>query len=195
MIRKYKMPFNTKGYAETIKIPQYDTGYDVVLDFTGLPEGTTTLNDYTAVVEGTRADGLAYEFQGTVSGTQVSFPIDTTCTGCPGNGEARVRFLLSGEEIAAHKFIVQIEKSPVPDDAVDADVTEARTIAEQVQEIVDTAAEATAATAQQIVSDLQDELSTVKEDLNAINFAISVDANGNATLIRSDMVNTEEVSY
>jgi hypothetical protein len=32
-------------------------------------------------------------------------------------------------------------------------------------------------------------------DLNAINFTVSVDANGNATLTRSDMVNTEEVSY
>lgn len=167
MIRKYKMPFNTKGYAETIKIPQYDTGYEVVFDVRDLPEETTTLDGYVAVVEGLRSDGLAYEFQCTVSGTEVSFTIDTTCTGCPGRGEARIRFLLSGEEIAANKFIMEIEKSPVPDDAVDADVAEARTIAEQVQEIVNTAAEATAATAQQIVDDLQDELSTVKEGLRA----------------------------
>lgn len=40
-----------------------------------------------------------------------------------------------------------------------------------------------------------DEISTLKEELNAISFTVSVDANGNATFIRSDMVNTEEVSY
>ena len=40
-----------------------------------------------------------------------------------------------------------------------------------------------------------DALDALKEDLNTISFTVSVDANGNATLIRSDMVNTEEVSY
>lgn len=40
-----------------------------------------------------------------------------------------------------------------------------------------------------------DKISALKEDLNAISFTVSVDANGNATFIRSDMVNTEEVSY
>lgn len=40
-----------------------------------------------------------------------------------------------------------------------------------------------------------DAIADLMEDLNAISFTVSVDANGNATLIRSDMVNTEEVSY
>ena len=159
MIRKYKIPFKTKGYAEVIKIPQYDTGYEGVFDVRDLPEGTTTLDGYSAVVEGSRADGLAYEFQCTVSGTHVSFTIDTTCTGCPGRGEARIRFLLSGEEIAANKIIVEIEKSSVPDGAVDADVAEARAIAEQVQEIVDTAAERVEA----VYSELADRVTTLEQ--------------------------------
>ena len=41
----------------------------------------------------------------------------------------------------------------------------------------------------------EEEFTQLEEDLNAISFAISVDANGNATIIRSDMVNTEEVNY
>ena len=135
MIRRYKIPFKTKDYAETIKIPQYDKGYEVVFDMTDLPEGTATLSEYTAVVEGTRPDGLAYHFQCTISGTQVSFIVDTTCTGVAGTGEARIRFLLSEEEIASHKFLMRIEKSPVPDDAVDADVTEARRIQQSVVEM------------------------------------------------------------
>lgn len=44
-------------------------------------------------------------------------------------------------------------------------------------------------------STVMEEVSQIKEDLNAVSFIMSVDANGNATLIRSDMVNTEEVSY
>lgn len=42
---------------------------------------------------------------------------------------------------------------------------------------------------------VHDEIDALKEELNAVSFTVSVDANGNATLIRSDMVNTEEVSY
>lgn len=162
MIRKFKMPFNTKGYADPIRIPQYDTGYEIVFDMTGLPAGTTTLSGYNAVVEGTRADGLAYEFPCTITSTEVSFTIDTTCTGCPGRGEARIRFLLQGEEIATHKFIMEIEKSPVPDNAVDADVAEARTIADQVRTIVSEAAEQTAGRAQQIVANLEESVSELK---------------------------------
>lgn len=170
MIRKYKIPFKTKGYAEVIKIPQYDTGYEVVFDVRDLPEGTTTLDGYSAVVEGSRSDGLAYEFQCTVSGTHVSFTIDTTCTGCPGRGEARIRFLLSGEEIAANKIIIEIEKSSVPDGAVDADVTEARAIAEQVQEIVDTAADRVEA----VYSELVDRVTTLEQGGSGLAEVVSI---------------------
>ena len=45
------------------------------------------------------------------------------------------------------------------------------------------------------VGAMETDVSQIKEDLNAVSFTLSVDANGNATLIRSDMVNTEEVSY
>lgn len=40
-----------------------------------------------------------------------------------------------------------------------------------------------------------DEISALQDDLSAVSFSLSVDSNGNATLIRSDLVNTEEVNY
>lgn len=135
MIRTYKIPFNTKGFSETIKIPQYDKGYVVKFDMTDLPKGITTLNEYTAIVEGARADGLAYSFPCIISDTLVSFVVDTTCTGVEGKGEARIRFLLENEEIASHNFIVQIEKAPVPDGAVDANVKEARRAQQALDEM------------------------------------------------------------
>lgn len=175
MIRKFKMPFNTKGYAEPIRIPQYDTGYEIAFDMTGLPAGTTTLSGYNAVVEGTRADGLAYEFPCTITGTEVSFTVDTTCTGCPGRGEARIRFLLSGEEIAAHKFIMEIEKSPVPDDAVDADVAEARALAAEIQAIVDNAAARAAAEAREIINGYSGDVDSLKTEFDKIRTATAED--------------------
>ena len=175
MIRKFKMPFNTKGYAEPIRIPQYDTGYEIAFDMTGLPAGTTTLSGYNAVVEGTRADGLAYEFPCTITGTEVSFTVDTTCTGCPGRGEARIRFLLSGEEIAAHKFIMEIEKSPVPDNAVDADVAEARALAAEIQAIVDNAASMAAAEARAIINGYSGDVDSLKTELDKIRTATAED--------------------
>lgn len=38
-------------------------------------------------------------------------------------------------------------------------------------------------------------LEELVQSVNAMSFTMSVDANGNATFIRSDMINTEEVSY
>ena len=55
-------------------------------------------------------------------------------------------------------------------------------------------AEEIAGVTDQVATNTSD-ISDLKEDLNTISFTVSVDANGNATLIRSDMVNTEEVSY
>lgn len=40
-----------------------------------------------------------------------------------------------------------------------------------------------------------DAIDALDDSITAIGFTIAVDANGNATLVRSDMVNTEEVSY
>lgn len=40
-----------------------------------------------------------------------------------------------------------------------------------------------------------DAIDALDDSITSIGFAITVDNNGNATLVRSDMVNTEEVSY
>jgi hypothetical protein len=40
-----------------------------------------------------------------------------------------------------------------------------------------------------------DALTALDDRITAIGFEIVVDSNGNATIVRSDMVNTEEVSY
>lgn len=40
-----------------------------------------------------------------------------------------------------------------------------------------------------------DEISSLKEDLNAISFSLSVDSNGNVIVVRDDLVDVSEVSY
>lgn len=168
MIRKYRLPLQTKGYVETIRVPQYDQSYMLVFEIHGLPEGTTDLEDYTAKMEGTRSDGLKYEYTGTISGTSVSFEIDTRMTAAAGNGEARIVFSYAstGEIYASANFQTYIDASPVPDDAADADTEEAREIADEIREIVSTAAAQTTAEAERIVAGLEADVADVKEDLS-----------------------------
>ena len=128
-------------------------------------------------------------------------------------------------KFASANFAVYTEPAAVPDGSIDADVERAQEIADEVAEIVDGATEGAEAWAvgqrggvdventdptyhnnakyyAEYISGVTDQVATntsdisdLKEDLNTISFTVSVDANGNATLIRSDMVNTEEVSY
>lgn len=177
MIRKYRLPLQTKGYVETIRVPQYDQSYMLVFEIHGLLEGTTDLEDYTAKMEGTRSDGLKYEYTGTISGTSVSFEIDTRMTAAAGNGEARIVFSYAstGEIYASANFQTYIDASPVPDDAADADTEEAREIADEIREIVSTAAAQTTAEAERIVAGLEADVADVKENLSDMNTATASD--------------------
>ena len=195
MIRRYKIPLQTRGYAETVRIPQYDTGYLIVFDVTDLPEGTETLDDYTAVVEGVRSDGLKYSFECAISGTTVSFEIDTTCTGFAGRGEARIRFLYasSGEEYASKKFLMDIEKSSVPDGAVDAEVSAAQEAADVVTGIINNARSDLQQTVDAELSSVRNSLSDIDGRVSAMRTATSEDV-GKALLVKR-IVNGEVIEW
>lgn len=84
------------------------------------------------------------------------------------------------------------------ENAVADDVEAAQQAAEQAQQAAETLTIDSTLTQSGQAADAKktgDEISSLKEDLSAVGFTVSVEANGNATLIRSDMVNTEEVSY
>lgn len=196
MKREYKIALSQEYYSDVVYLSQYDTDYDI--EFTVLDKyaKATGLDGYTAKFTGTRCDGLGFTFESTASDETVSFEINTSLTAISGTHKGEIVFYdTDGLFFGSANVQIVVEPAARKDGTIDADVERAQEIADQIQDIVDTAAEETTAEARQIVADLEADVADVKEDLNAISFTVSVDANGNATFIRSDMVNTEEVSY
>ena len=129
-------------------VSQYDENYDLVFEVYDGVVPATGLNAYTVKLVGRQPGNdpaLKYEFTGTVSGIAnniLSFTIDTTMTGRAGKGTAEIVILDTTNDVkfASFNLPVYVEKAAVPDDAIDADVERAQEIADEVQDIVDTAA-------------------------------------------------------
>jgi len=163
MQRSFIISLSQEYYSEKVCLSQYDSDYAV--NFEVLDKGAKAqINGMTAYFEGTRCDGLSFRYTGTASDNFISFSIDTALTAVSGRhtGEI-VLYDGSGLWFGSANVQILVEKAARPDTAVDADVTSQQTLLEQLQEIVDTAAETTTAATQQIVGDLTEELSTVKE--------------------------------
>lgn len=138
--RHYRLNLAIYGSVPAVVLSQYDEGYDVEFELRDGDSAVTGLSSYTFTLRGTRYDGLAYEFTGTLTNNVVTFEIDTTMTGVAGKGTAEISITDSNDTVyGTYNVDVIIEPSPVPDGAVDADVTRAESAAEVVQEIVDTA--------------------------------------------------------
>ena len=135
-----------------VVVSQYDEEYELIFY---LYDGNSPANleGITATLHGTRSDTLKYSFDGTIAGNVLAFEIDTTMTGCAGSGVAELLLTdTNGLNYGTYNFTVTVEKSPVPDDAVDADVTRAQNLADDVHNTVDTAAAQVAAAAAASVS-------------------------------------------
>lgn len=146
--RNYRINLRNYGNPPAIMVSQYDENYDLVFEVYDGVVPETGLNAYTVKLAGRQPGddpALKYEFTGTVSGIAnniLSFTIDTTMTGRAGKGTAEIVILDATNDVkfASFNLPVYVEKAAVPDDAIDADVERAREIADEVQDIVDTAA-------------------------------------------------------
>lgn len=184
MQREFKVSLSPQYYSEVIRLSQYDANYPLIITVFD-KTAQASINGMTAYFEGTRADGLSFRYSGTAVGSKIQFTIDTALTAVAGKhtGEI-VLYDGSGLWFGSANVQILVEKAARPNNAIDADVEEARSIAEQIQEIVDTAAETTTASTQQIVGDLTEELSTVKEDLRDIETEVGmhIPPSGHGTL-------------
>ena len=146
--RNYRINLRNYGNPPAIMVSQYDENYDLVFEVFDGVVPATGLNTYTVKLVGRQPGNdpaLKYEFTGTVSGIAnniLSFTIDTTMTGRAGKGTAEIVILDTTNDVkfASFNLPVYVEKAAVPDDAIDADVERAQEIADEVQDIVDTAA-------------------------------------------------------
>ena len=172
MQREFKVSLSPSYYSETIRLSQYDANYPLIITVYD-KTAQASINGMAAYFEGTRSDGLSFRYSGTAVESKIQFTIDTALTAVAGKHTGEI-VLYDGSGLWFGSANVQIfvEKAARPDNAIDADVEEARAIAEQIQEIVDTAAETTTAATQQIVGDLTEELSIVTEGLNDVEDSI-----------------------
>lgn len=159
MQREYKLSLSPSYYSETIRLSQYDTNYPLIITVYD-KTARASINGMSAYFEGTRSDGLSFRYSGTAVESKIQFTIDTALTAVSGRhtGEI-VLYDGSGLWFGSANVQILVEKAARPDNAIDADVEEARAIAEQVQEIVDTAAERVEA----VYSELADRVTTLEQ--------------------------------
>ena len=142
--RKYRLNLRNYGNLPAIMLSQYDEGYALEFEIRDGVDAASDLSAYTVTLKGTRADTLAYSFNGTISTNVLTFVIDTTMTACAGRGTAEIAIKDTANDVlfATFNMPVFVERAAVPEGSIDADVERAQEIAEQVQEIVDNAAAA-----------------------------------------------------
>ena len=191
--RTYKLNLKNYGNLPAIMLSQYDEGYALEFEIRDGMSAASDLSGYTVTLKGTRYDTLSYSFTGTISTNVLTFVIDTTMTACAGKGTAEIVITGSNDVVfASFNMPVFVEKAAVPDDAVDADVERAQSIAEQIQEIVDTAAAQTTAEAERIVVGLEADVADVKEDLSDLEYRVEVLEHGGGG---ETWTNADEVNY
>ena len=141
MQREFKVSLSPQYYSEVIRLSQYDANYPLIITVFD-KTAQASINGMSAYFEGTRSDGLSFRYSGTAVGSKIQFTIDTALTAVAGRhtGEI-VLYDGSGLWFGSANVQILVEKAARPDNAIDADVEEARSIAEQIQEIVDTGAE------------------------------------------------------
>ena len=162
--RRIRLNLRNFGNLPAVMLSQYDEGYNLVFEIFDGASTAGDLSGYTATLKGVRSDTLSYSFTGTISNNVLTFGIDTTMTGVAGKGTAEIVLTASGVVFATFNMPVFVEKAAVPDGSIDADVTRAEEVAEQIQQIVDTAAEQVTAETEQIVGDLETDVAQIKED-------------------------------
>ena len=173
MNREYKIALSQEYYSDIVYLSQYDSDYDLVFSVLDKYSKATQINGYTAKFQGTRTDGLGFLFEGTASDDRVAFHINTSLTAISGTHKGEIVFYdASGLFYGSANVQIVVDPAARPDGTIDADVERAEEIAEQIQQIVDTAAEQTTAEAERIVSDLEADVSELKSGLSEISDAV-----------------------
>lgn len=157
MNREFKISLSQECYSDVIYLSQYDDDYSIVLTVLN-KYSLADISGYSYQLEGTRPDGLGFTLPGTVSGSKVTIPIDTTLTACAGASIAElVIYDGNGFRFGSANVQIIVEPAAHPDSVIDADEDTIRGLAAEVQEIVDTAAETVAAISEDVIRSEIDE--------------------------------------
>ena len=178
MNREFKISLSQECYSDVIYLSQYDDDYSIVLTVLN-KYSLADISGYSYQLEGTRPDGLGFTLPGTVSGSKVTIPIDTTLTACAGASIAElVIYDGNGFRFGSANVQIIVEPAAHPDSVIDADEDTIRGLAAEVQEIVDTAAETVAASLVDVKEDVSNLNAQVGDALPSVNMSISYTYNG-----------------
>ena len=190
--RRIRLNLRNFGNLPAIMLSQYDEGYNLVFEIYDGASAADDLSGYTATLKGVRSDTLSYSFTGAVSNNVLTFEIDTTMTGVAGKGTAEIVLTATDVVYATFNMPVFVEKAAVPDGSIDADVTRAEEVAEQIQQIVDTAAEQVTAETEQIVGDLEEDVAELKSGFDELELRVEILEHGGGG---ETWTNADEVNY
>lgn len=140
MQREYKISLSQEFYSDVVYLSQYDSDYDVIFKVMN-KHSAVDVDGKSAKFTGTRKDGLGFTFEAVGIGSYVSFEINTSLTAVAGHHTAEIVFYDSqGLYFGSANVQVVVEPAARKDGTIDADTERAQEIAEEIQEIVDTAA-------------------------------------------------------
>lgn len=143
MQREFKISLSQEFYSDIVYLSQYDSDYPVIFTVTDKYSKASGINGYTAKFTGTRGDGtgLGFTYTATAIGHTVSFTIDTMLTGVAGTHTGEIIFYDQNDlYFGTANVQIIVEPAARPDGTIDADEEELRDLAQQCQDIVDTAA-------------------------------------------------------
>jgi len=128
------------GYSDVVKVSQYDDAYPVFFEVLNGMERAVLPPRLTAVFRGTRKDGLGFSYQCIITGSIVKAVIDTKLTALAGSAAAEVVLYEGKAVFGTANITISVEKSPYPNNTIDAGVAECHSLAERI-EIVHTEVE------------------------------------------------------
>ena len=131
--RLFKINLSPGGPADNVVVSQYDSGYPVVLEVYDGTQKAVIPKGITAVMRGTRKDGLGFSYSCSVSGITVKAVIDTAMTALAGIASAEVVLMDENAVFGTANITVVVEKSPYPNGVIDAGVEECHNLEEQIR--------------------------------------------------------------
>lgn len=130
MQREFKISLSQEYYSDTVFLSQYDSDYDIVFNVVN-NYASTNVDGMTAKFNGTRCDGLGFEYASTGVGTTFTFTIDLQISRVSGThtGEI-VIYNTDGLYFGSANVQIVVEPSAHPEGTIDAGTEAQRTVVE-----------------------------------------------------------------
>ena len=144
VIYRYRLNMTPGGVPLVVHVNQYDEMFTLIFDLYALVNGTqfTIPEDTTAMVQGTKTDGCAYDADCYLDREtkQVTVDGDPQMTASAGKNIFEIKLINDGRALYSANFILDVEPA-----AMDANSIQDESVLKELNAIIESAATATAA--------------------------------------------------